>query len=74
MDSETAKAINSLSKKVNDIARRLDSFLGSRCDKNVEEIRIADGGIMDMANIISAHDEAITELANIVSDLSTTTE
>ena len=71
MDAETARAINALSKKVNDLTRRLDLYLGSRCDQNAEEINLADGGIMDMANIISSHDEAIAELAEIVSDLST---
>lgn len=71
MDAETARAINALSKKVNDLTRRLDSYLGSRCDQNAEEISVADGGIMDMAYIISSHDEAIAELAEIVSDLST---
>ena len=74
MDAETAKAINAISKKVNDLARRLDEHLGNRCDQNAEEISLADGGIMDMANIISSHDEAITELAAIVSDLSTAQE
>lgn len=71
MDAETARAINALSKKVNDLTRRLDSYLGSRCDQNAEEISLADDGIMDIANVVSSHEEAITELAAIVSELST---
>ena len=73
MDAETAKALKSLSEKINAVDRKIDKYFGNRCDQNAEEISVADGGIVEMADIISAHDEAITELATLVSGLSTAT-
>lgn len=73
MDAETAKAINAVSKKMNQVDRKLDRFISLLCAKNAEEINVADGGIMEIADIISAHDEAITELATLVSELSAAT-
>lgn len=72
MIDETAiyKAINAVSQKVNEIQKRLDDYLGNRCDANEKSIDITDGGLMDVANILSSHDEAITELASVVSNMS----
>lgn len=64
------KAINAVSQKVNEIQKRLDDYLGNRCDANEKNLDTTDGGLMDVANILSSHDEAITELASIVSNMS----
>lgn len=69
MDKETAKAINSLSKKINDIQLQLDRYFGNRCDQNSENIKIDENGLLEVAETVSLHDEAITELAQLVSDL-----
>lgn len=62
--------INELSKKVNNIQSMIDVYFGYRCDVNEESIEITDGGLIDVADVLSSHDEAITELASIVSSLS----
>lgn len=67
--SEIFKAINNVSKKVNEIQKILDDHLGYRCDANEKNIEVADGGLIDVADIVSSHDEAITELASIVSNI-----
>ena len=67
--SEIFKAINNVSKKVNEIQKRLDDHLGYRCDTNEENIEVTDEGLIDVADIVSSHDEAITELASIVSNI-----
>lgn len=67
MDQETAKAINDLSKRMNNIEQQLEKFLLLKHEENREAIRTADGGIVDIAEIVSTHDEAIAELAEIVS-------
>lgn len=69
MDKNTAKAINEVSKKVNDIQRRLDAFFNDRCDENKESVNITDGGVIDIAELLSLHNDAIIELADIVSEL-----
>ena len=69
MDKETAKAINSLSKKINDIQLQLDRYFGNRCNQNSENIKIDENGLLEVAETVSLHDEAITELAQLVSDL-----
>ena len=69
MDKETVKAINNLSKKINDIQLQLDRYFGNRCDQNSENIKIDENGLLEVAETVSLHDEAITELAQLVSDL-----
>ncbi len=69
MDEEIAKALRELSEKINDVQRKIDRYFNNRCDNNAENIALVDCGIMDMAGEVSVHDEAIKELANVVSDL-----
>ena len=38
-------------------------------NKNKERIETSDGGIMDMAETISLHDEVLCELAEVVSNI-----
>lgn len=69
MDAEIAKAINRLSEKINNVQKRIDQYFENRCDQSAESISLTDGGIMDMAEIVSTHEEAIKELAGIISDM-----
>lgn len=69
MDNETAKALNNLSKKINAIQLQLDRYFGIRCDENLENIKMDENGLLEVAETVSLHDDAITELAQLVSDL-----
>ena len=73
MNAEVEKAINTLSKKINSIERKLDEYTVMLHQKNADEINVSEGGMMDIANIVSSHEEAIADLADIVSTLSDTT-
>lgn len=42
MDKETAKAINNISKKSNEVERRLNEYFGKKCDENAENIEMVD--------------------------------
>lgn len=62
MDAEVLRAINNLSKRVNKIEKNLEKFL-------LDKQEITNGGLADIADIISIHDEAITDLASLVSEI-----
>jgi hypothetical protein len=69
MDRETAKAINTLSKKVNDMVQKLDKvmqMLNADCN---DKININGNGIDDLGTMIAIHDTAIDEMATIISEL-----
>lgn len=63
------KAINNVSKKVNDIEKKLDDVLHDLHKQNAEKIEMDENGIIDIADSVSAHDDAIMELAEIVSSI-----
>lgn len=48
MDRETAKAINSLSNKVNDLVQKLDDYFGARCDESEIKITNVSSAISEM--------------------------
>lgn len=62
MDKETAKAINTLSKKVNELARQLDNVLGGKCDENKESIIESEQSItnLDLQNLET--EQAFTDM------------
>ena len=62
MDREVAKAINNLSKKVNDLVQRVDNALGSRCDENKESITNAEQTITDLDLRSMESEQAATDL------------
>lgn len=69
MDKETAKAINTLSKKVNDMVQQLDNvmqMLNADCNS---KIKINGNGIDNLGTMISIHDTAIDEIATLISEL-----
>ena len=69
MDKETAKAINELSKKMNSIQLQLDRYFSMKHEENLTDIKLSENGLLEVAEMISSHDEAISELAGIVSEL-----
>lgn len=62
MDAETLKAINDVSKKVTEVERKLEQFLLDRQE-------VTNGGLVEIADIISTHDSAIADLAAVVSEI-----
>lgn len=62
MDAEILKAINNISKRVTEVERKLENFLLGRQE-------VTNGGLADIADIISGHDEAIADLAVVVSEI-----
>lgn len=69
MNSEIAKAINTLSKRLFNVEQKLEKFLLDKHNENKERIEVSDGGIIDMAETISLHDEVICELAEVISNI-----
>ena len=69
MDAETAKAINAVSKKVNEITQRLDTFINMRCNNITTYNNITDNGLIELANIINEHDKTIKELINEIQNI-----
>ena len=62
MDREVAKAINNLSKKVNDLVQRVDNALGYRCTTNEESITNAEQTITDLDLRSMESEQAATDL------------
>ena len=48
MDKEIAKAINTLSKKINEITKSLDTMFNKKYDENKEDIISAEQTLTDM--------------------------
>lgn len=66
---EIYKAINSVSQKVNDVSQKLDEIifmLNADCNN---KISISGDGIEELGVVITTHDEAINELANMIVEL-----
>ena len=61
------KAINNVSKKVNETSLKLDELIQRINSLTDEKISLNGGGIDDLGSIVAIHDKAIDELANIIS-------
>ena len=59
MNEETAKAINALSNKVNDMIERLDNFLVDKHNENKQSIEDTDMAVMELAELISKEEEKV---------------
>lgn len=70
MDAEVAKALNKILKRLNEVELKMEQFLLSKYHENKESINLTEVGIMDVADVLSVHDEAIEELAEIVAEMS----
>ena len=54
MDKETAVAINNLTKRINEVERKLESYFLSKHEENASSIEINDGAIQELAELVSA--------------------
>ena len=63
------KAINNVSKRVNDVSQKLDEVMQILNASANEKISVNSGGIDGLADMVSAHDGAIEELATMVAEM-----
>ena len=66
---EVFKAINGVANRVNDVSQKLDEVMQMLNANANEKISVNSGGIDGLADMVSAHDGAIEDLATIVSEL-----
>ena len=66
---EVFKAINSVANRVNDMSQKLDEVMQMLNASANEKISVNSGGIDGLADMVSAHDGAIEDLATIVAEL-----
>lgn len=62
------KAINNVSKKVNEMSQKLDMVMRILNEESNRKILIDGDGIDGLAELVSMHDSALDELATIVSN------
>lgn len=62
------KAINNVSKKVNEMSQKLDMVMQILNEESNRKILINGDGIDGLAELVSMHDSALDELATIVSN------
>ena len=67
--NEIFKAINAVSCKVNDVSQKLDEVMQKLNANANEKITVNSGGIDGLADMVSAHDGAIEELATMVAEM-----
>ena len=66
---EVFKAINGVANRVNDVSQKLDEVMQMLNASANEKISVNSGGIDGLADMVSAHDGAIEDLATIVAEL-----
>ena len=66
---EIYKAINGVSNKVNEVAQKQDEIMQMLNRQANEKIAVNAGGIDDLGSAVTAHDEAIDELATMITSL-----
>lgn len=69
LDKETAKAIQALNLKIYKLQKQIEAFYMDRHKENAIKIETDESGILEIADSVSAHDDAILELAEIISSL-----
>lgn len=62
MTKEIAKAINHVSKKVNEMGGRSDRYFNQRCDENKEAIITAEQTITDMDLVMIESEQQMTDM------------
>ena len=66
---EVFKAINDVANRVNDVSQKLDEVMQMLNANANEKITVNSGGIDGLADMVSAHDGAIEELATMVAEM-----
>ena len=69
MTKEIAKAINTLSKKLNDVTRMLDNVLGCKCDENKESITVSEQNITNLDLQSLETEQAFTDIDLRITEL-----
>ena len=69
MTKEIAKAINTLSKKLNYVTRTLDNVLGSKCDENKESITVSERNITNLDLQSLETEQAFTDIDLRITEL-----
>ena len=62
MDRTIAKAINNISKKLNDICQRLNKYFNCRCDSNHSDIIASEQTITDMDLAMIESEQQMTDM------------
>ena len=65
---EIFKAINNVSKRQNEMSRKLDEVMQMLNAQANEKISLTSGGIEDIAGVVAMHDTAIEDLAKTVAE------
>ena len=65
---EIFRAINNVSKRQNEMSRKLDEVMQMLNNLTNERITIGDTAIDDIANMVVAHNEAIDGLAEMITE------
>ena len=66
--AEIYKAINNVSKRQNEMSRKLDEVMQMLNNLTNERITIGDTAIDDIADMVVAHNEAIDGLAEMITE------
>ena len=69
MTKEIAKAINTLSKKLNDVTRTLDNVLGSKCYENKKSITVSEQNITNLDLQSLETEQAFTDIDLRITEL-----
>ena len=65
---EIFRAINNVSKRQNEMLRKLDEVMQMLNAQTNEKISLTSGGIEDIAGVVAIHDTAIEDLANSIAE------
>ena len=65
---EIFRAINNVSKRQNEMSRKLDEVMQMLNAQANEKISLTSGGIEDIAEVVAMHDTAIEDLANAIAE------
>lgn len=59
MDNEIAKAINSLSRKINEVNAKLDEYINMVHAESTESIDTTTSGVLELAELVSGLEEKV---------------
>ena len=68
MDIQTSQAINAVSKRVNDLASKIDDFANMLHNESTDSIDTTDGGVTELAALVADLIERVTILEEKVGE------
>lgn len=69
MDKETAKAINNVSKRLNEMERKIDNFFNGRIDGNKKLIEENEQASLDSADALEEMNNAIMDISDMLAEM-----